>query len=44
MQIKLFILVKNVFSAGNPEEYKNHLKKEYLLSRHQLFEVGDEND
>ena len=41
---KVIHLSQECLFCGNPEEYKNHLKKEYLLSRHQLFEVGDEND
>ena len=41
---KVIHLSQECLFCGNPDEYKKHLKKEYLLSRHQLFEVGDEND
>ena len=38
---KVFHLSQGCLFCGNPEEYKEHMKKEYILSRHQLLEVGD---
>ena len=41
---KVIHLSQDCMFCGNPEEYKKHMKKEYLLSRHQLLEIGDEQD
>lgn len=38
---KVMHLSQDCLFCGNPEEYKDHMKKEYILSRHQLLEVGD---
>lgn len=38
---KVIHLSQSCLFCGNPEEYKEHLKKEYLLSRHQTVIEGD---
>lgn len=40
---KVIHLNQGCLFCGNPEEYREHMKKEYILSRHQLLEVGDMN-
>lgn len=38
-------LTQNCMFCGNPKEYIDHYKKEYVLSRHQLnVGGGDEDD
>lgn len=39
---KVIHLSQDCLFCGNPEEYKEHMKKEYILSRRSLLEVGDE--
>lgn len=41
---KIIHLSQKCLFCGNPEEYKEHMKKELVLSRHQLLNVGDDND
>ena len=38
---KVIHLSQDCLFCGKPEEYKEHMKKEFILSRHQLLEVGD---
>lgn len=40
---KIIHLDNGCLFCGNPEEYREHMKKEYILSRRQLLEVGDMN-
>ena len=39
---KVIHLSQECLFCGKPDEYREHMKKEYILSRHQLLEVGDE--
>ena len=38
---KVIHLSQDCLFCGKPEDYKEHMKKEFILSRHQLLEVGD---
>ena len=38
---KVIHLSQDCLFCGKPEEYKEHMKKEFILSRRQLLEVGD---
>lgn len=38
---KVIHLSQDCLFCGKPEEYKEHMKKEFIFSRHQLLEVGD---
>ncbi len=41
---KVIHLSQECLFCGNPEEYKQHMRKEFILSRHQFLEVGDDHD
>ena len=38
---KVIHLSQDCLFCGKPDDYKEHMKKEFILSRHQLLEVGD---
>lgn len=41
---KVMHLSQKCLFCGNPEEYKEHMKKEYIFSRRSLLEVGDSDE
>ena len=41
---KVMHLSQKCLFCGNPEEYKEHMKKEYMFSRRSLLEVGDSDE